>query len=448
MVQDQKSFSCDCEGTGYKGSECQIGIISTPVYPKLSVKSKSQPLLVSARPSNKLAILLHSENGVVFYPSSSLHITFPETKQEFSVEVEKAGVRTISYGLEGPNKDDFETPEPRVVFVEPHVLQNVSVYTKLFVPKHELPVGCKEHISKVLSCELRFLSTEEWTGNSPSTNGIVHIRTSSNQYIPLSMIGLSLDELQVSKKSMIEKTVARISSKIVFGVFYRNGETCIQKELNSDNLLELMKDDALVSSFLRTFSRVAPQWINLVVSRENEVFDLQNIVVNLSQTPLHDVKPCSGFPLSPLSTIAYFRPAANYEVRVGQDKASLFAEGSTCFATDVCKQSMFIKISKRSANKLKDTLSVIRDMKDKGVDLRFDSVGLLKSPETFDNTEGAFWNGTHFEKASPFRYNMWLKGDVTWKMRIPAKLDVTLHIMGESFIHYDKMEDVSNTNFA
>ena len=443
-VQGLKSFTCDCEGTGYKGNECQAGFISTPVYPKLSIKSKSQAILLSARPSNKLNILLHSENGVEFYPSSYLEITYPETKQEFMVEVEEAGIKTISYGVEGPNKHDFEIPEESVVFVEPRVLQNESVYSKLFVPKRELPIGCNEHVSNSLSCELHFFSTEKWTGSPPSTSGIVHIRTPSNQSIPLSMTGLRLDELQVSKKSIIEKTVALTSAYKVLEIFFINGDTCTREELNSDNLLELMKDDALVSSFMRTFSRMAPQWLDIETSEINEVFDIQNIAVNLAKSSLHDVEHCSGFPLSPLSSISYFQPALNYELRVGSDEASLFAEGDTCFAADVCKQSIFVNFSKRSANKLKNTLGLIRDMKDKGVDIRVDSVGLLGSPGTYDKKEHVLWNGSHFEEVSPFSYNMWLKGDVTWKMQIPAKVVVTLSITGESFIYYNEMENVSN----
>lgn len=447
-VHDHESFSCDCKGTGYTGSKCQTGLTSAPVFPKLSIKSKSRALSLSARPLNKLNVFLHSESGVVFSPSSFLEMTVHETKKDFYVEVDKAGIHPISYTLGGPNEHDFQIPEQSVVFVEPTVLLNESIYSKFSLPKRELPVGCNEYRYKVFPCKLHFLSTDKWTNTSLSTKGIVHIKTPSNQSIPLSMIGFTLDERLVSRKSMIEKAVALMPSDKEFDVYYNNGDTCIEKEASSDNLLELMRDDALVTSILQTVSQMAPSWFNVLVSESNDLFDIQNIVVSLAQIPPNGGEQCSGFPLSPSSSILYFLPAVKYEIRVGQDEASLYDEGNTCFAADVCKQSTFIGFSKESANKLKDKLAVMRDMKDKGCDVHVDSVGLLKSAETFTKTNISLWNGTHYEQATPFNYNMWLKGDVSWNMVIPAMLDVTLDMKGESFIHSESMDDVSNLHIS
>lgn len=73
------------------------------------------------------------------------------------------------------------------------------------------------------------------------------------------MVGLSFDKLKTSNKLLTQVAAARISSRGVLGDLYTSNGTCIQKELSSDNLLELMKDDALVSSFMHTFSKMAPK---------------------------------------------------------------------------------------------------------------------------------------------------------------------------------------------
>ena len=57
---------------------------------KLPVIFKSEALYLSARPSKKLNIFLSAENEVVFYPSSSLEITFAVTKQKLFVETDKS----------------------------------------------------------------------------------------------------------------------------------------------------------------------------------------------------------------------------------------------------------------------------------------------------------------------------------------------------------------------
>ena len=186
-------------------------------------------------------------------------------------------------------------PEPNSFLVEPRVTISDSVYFKLFLAKGELPVECNQHISKSLSCELRFISTNGWTSGSPSTAGIVHIRTSSNHYIPLSVVGLSFDKLKTSNKLFTQVAAARISSSGVLGDFYTSYGTCIQKELSSDNLLELMKDDALVSSLMRTFSKMAPKWLVLATREENRAFDIQNIKVNLATKSLLKEEHYSDF---------------------------------------------------------------------------------------------------------------------------------------------------------
>ena len=380
---------------------------------------------------------------MTFYPSSYLEIIYPETKQKFFVESEKAGIQTISFDLGGPSVGDFEIPEPRFLLVKPRVMVNSSVYSKLFLPKGELPVGCNEYLSRSSSCELRFLSSAGWTDTSPSTKGIVHIKTPFNHYIPLSMVGLSLTELQLSKRSLRQAISARMSLSEAQNDFHTSDGLCVQREMTFENLLELINDDALVSSFLRTFSRMSPKWLHLNTEEENNVFDIQNIAVNVAKKAELNEGHCSVFPLNQSSSIVYIRPTAKYQFWVSGDPVSLSAEGDTCLAADVCKQSVFIRFPKHSASEINDRLAAFRDMKEKGIDIKVDSLGLLESFDTYEVKGGEFWNGMQFEEVSPFSYNMWLRGDVTWKMQIPANLEVKFHITGESFNHYHKIDDVS-----
>lgn len=64
------------------------------------------------------------------------------------------------------------------------------------------------------------------------------------------MIGFSLDECDVLRKSIIEKVVVLLLFDKRIEVYYNNGDICIKKEFSFDNLLELMRDDVLVIFFL------------------------------------------------------------------------------------------------------------------------------------------------------------------------------------------------------
>lgn len=151
LALDRKSFRCNCLGTGYKGSLCQTGVISTPIFPKLHTNMKSGTLHLKARPSYPLQVSLHSCTDLRFHPPS-LEFHFSNIKAEFVVKTEKSGIHVVSYSVGGESKDDFQTPERSVLLVAPDVLDRL--------PREELPLGCKERVTeRNLECELRLLST-------------------------------------------------------------------------------------------------------------------------------------------------------------------------------------------------------------------------------------------------------------------------------------------------
>ena len=435
LVMDENSFICNCEKTGYKGNHCEIGFLTTPIFPKLRPNMSSNSLPVLARPSKHLRVFLNSKDGVTFDPQS-IEIQFPKRKGEFTVEVAKPGIKAVTYTLNGESEADFETPERSVVFATPEIHD-----TKPFLLKGELPIGCLEHeTNDTLSCELRLLSTAPWAGTPRSTNGVVHFATTKNQTIPLSLIGLSLKELHVSRDNMIDTGIAKTSTLNKFLLFYQRNGKCFSKVADSNNLLELIENDAFVSSFMHALSAMAPEWLTLAVSENNEYFDIENIAVTLAS----DLEHCSGFPTHGSSKLAYYRPAISYKMRVAQNEVSLFADGRTCFAINVCKPSLFINFPKGKADILKSNLNVFRDMKDCcAIDLNVESTGFLNNKETFNFVKGVIWNGMNLQKLSPFRSDVWLKGSLDWRMEMTKQLFVTFKMTGETIIKSNNIDFVS-----
>ena len=411
----------------------------TPIFPKLRSNTKSRKLSLLARPSRRLKVLLSSEKGVAFVPQTVV-LNSSKIKDVFTVEAEKPGIRVISYSLEGENKDDFESPKPGVLFTAPEMSSNNSLNTQLFLPKGELPIGCEEHHTKEkFSCEVRLSSTAPWTGTPPSTNGIVHVEAVDNQNIPLSLIGLNLRDFYVSRDKMIEAGIAKTSSSKEFSLLHARNGTCQPRVTNANSLLELIQNDAFVSSFMQALSSMAPEWLALAVSETNDVFDIQNIAANLAS----DLEHCSGFPVSQASSLAYYRPAVNYKIRVAQTEVALFAGGRTCFAVNICKPGLFINLPKGQANLLKSSLNVFRDMENSGLSLHVDSIGLHKDKEIARFVKGIIWNGMKLQELSPFQYDMWLKGIIEWKMEIPKLLFLSFKITGDAIIRSENIDNVS-----
>ena len=366
---------------------------------------------------------------------------YPDRKGAFKVEARKQGIQTMTYILDGENKGDFKTPEQSVLLVAP---ESTKYENKPFLLKGELPVGCEEQETKAnFSCALRLLSSAPWVGAPSFTSGVVHLAYSNNQTVPLSLIGLNLNELHVSRDKLIENGAAKTSSNKNASFLYQRNGKGYSKFADSNDLLELMKNDAFVSSFKRAISAMAPEWLTLAVSETNEYFDIQNIAGTIAT----DLEHCSGIPFVGATSLAYYRPAVIYKIRVAQNEVPLFAEGRTCFAIDVCKPGLFINFPKEQAAILKATLDVIRDMNDCcEVDLTVDSVGFVKDSETSHFFNGTIWNGLKLQKLSSFSYNAWLKGSLHWRMEIPKLLFLTFKMAGETFIKFRNVDLVSILN--
>lgn len=380
---------------------------------------------------------LKAENGIKFNPQS-IEIKFPGRNGSLTVEVTKPGIQAVTYTIEGDSRADFETPGRGIIFAAPKISYQNTKPSEL---ERELPVGCLEHESKeTFSCKLRLLSTTPWEGSPVSTNGVVHLATSINQTIPLSLIGLNLNEPNVPRDNIIDTVIAKTSTSNTFLFRYQRNGKCNSLDADASNLLELIENDAFVSAFMQSLSAMTPDWLTLAVSKNNKYFDIQNIVVTIASNMEH----CSGFPLHGASSLAYYRPAVSYNIGVDQTEVALVADGRTCFAINVCNPSLFINFPKEQAELLKSSLHMYRDMTECcEIDLSVDSVGFLKDTETSSYGKGRIWNGLKLQEIPLFSYNAWLKGRLDWKMEIPNLFFVTLKITGEVFIKSRQIDFVS-----
>ena len=379
---------------------------------------------------------MSSAKGVTLEPPS---IVFDSSRtiEQFTVVAEKPGIQAITYGLEGESKNDFEIPEPSVFFTAPETLSNNSLSRQLFLPKGELPIGCEDFNTK-LSCEVRLSSTARWTKISSSTDGIVHINSAKNQEIPLSLIGWNLGD-RFSRDKMIETGVAGTSSFKKYTLLLARNGTCQARLTDTNSLLELIQNDAFVSSFMEALSSVAPEWLSFSVAENNNIFDIQNIAANLAS----DLEHCTGFPFNQASSLVYYRPTVNYKMRVAQEDVALLADGSTCFAINVCEPSLFVNFPKGQADLIMSSLNFFRDMQNSGLSLQVDSIGLHKNKETVHFVKGIIWNGKELQELSPLYYQMWLKGSIDWKMEIRKTLLLSFRMNGDAIIRSENIDNVS-----
>ena len=184
---------------------------------------------------------------------------------------------------------------------------------------------------------------------------------------------------------------------------------------------------------------MAPEWLSFSVDENNNAFDIQNIAASLTSGLEH----CLGFPLNRASSLVYYRPVVSFKIRVAQTDVSLFADGTTCFAINICNPALFVSLSEGPAYLLKSSLNIFRDMQDNGLSLQVDSIGLHRDKETIRFVNGIIWNGKKLQKLSPLPFNMWLKGNLNWKFGVPKLLLLSFRMRGDAIIRTEHMDSVS-----
>ena len=414
-------------------------MITTPWFPKLEMNSSSGSFSLKARPSQEVTISLETNSDLKFEPQSSLTIAKPSSSANFMVKTKSPGMKVISYSAQTSDGTHFTEPNDSVIFVSPNTPPEKSVYGRLLLSTRELPLGCYEHASQEQSCNTKFVSTTPWTSNS--TTGLVHVYGFDGVPVPLSVTGIDLKGVDLTRGKLIETTMLSTSNWTDGVMASIDSGQCSSVKLGQSDALELIDHSSLASSFLAVVSERTPGWFGIGISKDNDLFDINNIRVNLARNPLK-TSPFSKFPLSASSSIAYQCPQIKSTIRVMSSEVLTLTDKGSCFAVDTCRSSALIHFAPSNRNDLK-SLKIFKDMEDKGLRITLKSVGFFGNGET-TKAKGVIWNGTDFMEREPFQYSIWLEGGMLWTMQIPQSSQVSINIQGEAFLCYNAdLEEVS-----
>ena len=369
---------------------------------------------------------------------STLLIRKPSSSANFVVKTKTPGLKVVSYSAQSSDGTVFTDPDDSVVFVSPKISAQKSIYGRLLLSREDIPLGCHEHTSKDLYCNAKFVSTTPWT--SDTTTGIVHLYGSDGSHVPLSVTGVDLKNVDLGRKKLTETTVLSTSKWTNQVMASIDSGQCSSVKMDENDVLDLIRQSSLTSSFLATLSGRTPGWFGIVVNEDNRAFDINNTRVNVAKEP-SKTAPFSQHPLSASSNLAYQCPQITCTIYVDSERLSTSTAGEDCFAVDICKSSAFINFSPSTRTQLK-SLEIFKDMVNRGLRITIDSAAFVEAGQTA-RTTARIWNGKSLIQLQPFQHNLWVGGSMIWAMQIPRLLQISIHVQGQAFIYSDDLEKVS-----
>ena len=311
-VNSDDGFTCNCEGTGYGGPTCSIGIVHIPSIPTLLKNAPSTSLEIAASPDESLTVHIHGGAGIQVTPSR-VTIRYPETKAEFNITGKHSGFYTLQYFLSGRSADSFASPRPSVVFVtrlrfgsSNWYFQAVDSNTGIIkesccAPNTTLYSECPVSTEKV-----ELLSTCSWqqSGQSYTTSGIVFSRY-SNLSLPLSITGINVI---LSGNSLVTELPQSFSSSSTCTPCEANRnntadptrpfppqyEKCYYYNFTIVDLEDLLTSHSLVTTYLNRIGSILPSWIAIrTIHGQNLNFNIDYYATSLvSSTDLSGLTGC------------------------------------------------------------------------------------------------------------------------------------------------------------
>ena len=448
---------CDCEGTGYDGPTCDVGLVTISSIPTLTQNVRSPPLKLAASPDEALTVRMDGGENFIVTPSEII-ITYPEKNAEFTIMGMQSGHYTLRYNLSGSNADSFSHPADSSIFVSSGESGSSRQYFQALestigilsesccVPDTAVYSGCPMSTERV---KLHSTCAWETNGQSRTTSGIVFSRY-SDLSLPLSIIGI---KVTLSRDSLVTELPQSPTSractpcdanrdKIVHHTipFLPELRNCYYYNLTTDDVEDFLKTRSLGATYLSRIRPLLPAWLTLTqFSDRGTNFNIDDYVSSLvAPGDISGVTGCNEIIANEpglYSVFRYGRPVFAFVSRQPLLYNPSHSAAPLCFAVNLCQgvtSPVFVQLTSAPAQNLLKSLSFLRPYNTRGWEYTIRSAAIFKTPKSVPVTK-MYWNGLELYQPSLPPFDLTMKADVAVRLT-SGTLSVGFDFSG--IVHY------------
>ena len=435
--------------TGYTGVTCNIGVLTLPSYPPLTI-GVPVTLTITAVPDSELIISITSSdtNNIIISPST-VTITNPGSSAVFSIEAHGSGVAglySISYRLSGINADDYIIPSDSIVFVRP-IPAMMNYFEARGLPNGELTAAGCFMAPQSLECQnddqqINIYSTSQWSNdnNVIRTSGVVHL---VNDQLSL-LLAIAGANITVEQSKL---TVERLH--INSPVASESTDNCISFVPNITDLDDFLRYKALATTFLSSTLRLLPTWMQLMVTSNEQIDssgDIAYLAYVVTREELNNIAVCQNIITNENTVHLAVRHDSNLTINVsGSQVTHMPTDNSVvCLSVELCSQTMSLfHIGLPSDIDVLNQLQLMNDLANAGWRMDLDAVTFATSGNLEPvNMMETYWTGSSYQLVSFLGAHIGLGGSFTREFSDTATT-VTVHLLGDVYWRVERLNQVS-----
>ena len=337
------SFECDCSSNKYRGTVCEIGILSTPAIPILIVNQPSHFLNITAYPEAHLRVTVLSSSNDLQVIQSTHNLSNSQPLSNFKLIAIKEGVYTISYSLSGTDSQDFIAPMPVRVVVVSGIADIIGAGYEESIPDMLSPGCCNMNAGLSYQCPdstdtIVFNSSNIWKSTSNGdliTDGVVFAFT-QGLYLPVSIAGTQLSHTVYNTLPQTEYSYPHFED-------IANNSDCSSYNFTSADFSSLLARQLLGVSYFNFIDEVLPSWLTLTTRTQtltkNSAFTFEHYsTFVVPGENVNSIENCQGLDLIQNKIYSVISLKSIIVAEVVQDLYHYTPNGkeTVCIAVDMC----------------------------------------------------------------------------------------------------------------
>ena len=449
-IIEPSSYSCDCNGTGYTGMNCEIGIITTPVYQPLTESAKKE-FTFYANPDFELIVeLITGTTGLNFEPSSILTFSPTNTSVSITITGEIAGIYTINYKISGISSLQFQQPEPDTIIVQSAIPTMPEYFTSRGLEPGLLEAGsCANAAPLDYTCpnendQILFSSTCRWHDNT--SPGII-FSAYNGLDLPVAITGVRVSNVIAADQSRI---IPLMGDDFLLQCNFPSPQSnCDFKPSDHVNEIEnFLMIEALGFTFFHQIEQLIPGWLTLFAdSNTPRAHNSASYMVDLVESDyLFEIEECSNLFKVKDGMFSILKYHGSLNFSVNSSVCNFNPQGSpVCFAVNLCEglNSPLLITIPDEAQAIVNLLPFSTIIKNFGWEFTMNSIAISSTPfsNEFTGSVDDYWFGN--QKATYTFPNITIitKGILYHGFSLNT-LQINYSLDGHAYILYDDINKV------